>query len=152
MAQITDPISGVALYVAYSTNGSSYTEISGVANAIDVPPQTRMNGTAYTFEGDTGLITFGKREPLPITVRLVYSEANAAYEALATLHETTGGGTVYIRWAPKGNTGGNDQFTTPATKISSFPYPSADSSSGDPIMIEFVVGPVASITRSTIAT
>ncbi len=152
MTQMTDPISAVAMYVAYSTNGSSWTDFGGVANQITPDAQTRMNGVAYTFDGDTGLVTFGKREPFGIRVRVVYSEANAAYDALRVLHETAGGGAVYLRWAPDGNTGGNDQFTTPSTKISEWNWPAGDVSSGDPIMCEFVVGPVPYVTTSTIAT
>jgi hypothetical protein len=150
MAQITDPISSVAAYVAYSVNGSSWTDISGVANQVSPDAQNRMNGVAYTFDGDTGLVTFGKREPLSVTFRLVYSEANAAWDALMDLFETAGGGTVYLRWAPDGNTASNLQYTTPATKISSGPYPAIDAGSGDPLMVEFTAGPVASITRATI--
>ena len=152
MTQITDPISAVANYVAYSVNGSSYTDISGVANQVTPDPSTRMSGAAYTFLGDTALVTFGKREPFPIRVRLVYSEADAAFAALATFHETDGGGTLYLRWAPDGNTGGNFQYDTPITKISEWNYPAVDAESADPLMVEFVVGPVPNITRSTIAT
>lgn len=152
MTQITDQISGAANYVAYSTDGNSWTDISGVANQVTPDPQTRMNGSTYTFEGDGALVTFGKKEPFSVRVRLVYSEANAAYDALADAHEATGGSTVYIRWAPKGNTGGNIQYTTPATKISEWNYPAPDGTSADPLMCEFVVGPVPSLTRAAIAT
>ena len=152
MTQITDPISAVALYVAYSTDGTTYTDISGVANKVTADAQTRMSGVTYTFDGDTGLVTFGKREPFSIRVSLVYSETSTAYTSLLALHEAAGGSAVYIRWTPAGNTIGNFQFDTPATKISEWNFPSGDATTGDPILVEFVVGPVPSVTKSTVTT
>lgn len=148
MTQITDPISSVAAYVAYSTNGSSWTDISGVASKVEPEESTRKSSSKFTFDGDIGLVTFGKREPFKIKISLVYSEANAALDALADLHETDGGGAIYIRWIPAGDTAGKIMYATPATKISAWNYPSIDAESGDPLMFEFTVGPVPSLTRS----
>ena len=154
MAQTTAAISGAANVLEYSTDGSSWTDISGFAQSVTVDPQNRMNGVAYTFDGDTGIVTFGKLEPVPITANVVYTEdASSVYEALLAIHQTAGGGTIYLRWTPKGATAGSSVFTTPATKISAFPPgPSVDASTGDPVMCEFTVGPVASLTRTDYAT
>lgn len=153
MAQTTDGISGVANVVEYSTNGSAWTDISGYANVVTAEPQNRKSGVTYTFDGDTAIVTFGKREPFSITVRLVYTEdASSPWEALRAIHETANGGAIYLRWTPKGETAGNFVLTTPATKISTFPYPSPDATTGDPVLVEFKVGPVPYVTKSVYAT
>lgn len=152
MTQVTDAMSGVAGYVAVSTDGSNFTDISGYANYVEPDPQARTSGETYTFDGDTGIVTFGKREPVEIMVRIVYSEgASSPYDTLKTQHETAGGGRLQVRWAPKGNTAGNQQFTSGTdSKISEFPYPAPDATSGDPVLLEFKVK-TASITVADIS-
>ena len=152
MAQTTGAMSSVANKVEYSTNGSSWTDISGFANQVTPDPDARMSGSTFTFDGDTGIVTFGKREPFPIRVRIVYTVDATAWEALRVLHQTAGGGTIYLRWSPEGSDTGDFEFTTPATKISEFNWPTADATSADPILVEFVVGPVASLTKALATT
>lgn len=141
MTQVADAMSGVAGYVAISTDGNSWTDVSGYANYVEPDPQARTSGETYTFDGDTGIVTFGKREPIEVMVRIVYSEgASSPYDTLRTAHETAGGGRMQVRWAPKGSTAGNQQFSTGSdSKISEFPYPAPDAGSADPILLEFKV-------------
>ena len=153
MAQTTDALSGVANSVEYSLNGSSWTNMSGYANLVTAEPQNRMSAVTYTFDGDTAIVTFGKREPFSITVRMCYTEdASSPWEALRALHEAAGGTAVWLRWSPKGSGTGAFEFTTPSTKIATFPYPNADASAADPILVEIVFGPVASVTKSLATT
>lgn len=154
MAQTTSAISGAANVVEYSVNGSSWTDISGFSQSVEVDAQARANGAAYTFDGDAAIVTFGKLEPFTITVNVVYTEdASSVYEALLSVFQAAGGGAFYLRWTPAGQTAGNNVFTTPSTKISEFPVGvNVDASSGDPLMFEFVVGPVPSITMSAYST
>lgn len=153
MAQTTEQLSAVNASVEYSTDGSAWTDISGFANMVTPDPQTRMSGIAFTFDGDSGLVTFGKREPFSLRVRVVYTEdASSAWEALRAIWETAGGGAIYLRYSPKGSDTGDFEFTTPETRISEFNYPSIDASSPDPIMAELVVGPMTQLTKSLATT
>jgi len=69
MAQTTDYLSGVATKVEISTDGgSAWSDISGSSNVVTPSPQSRMSGEAYTFDGDTALVGFGKREPMDVEV------------------------------------------------------------------------------------
>ena len=153
MAQTTDGMSGVANTVEHSPDGAAWTDISGYANQVNVDPQTRKSGVAYTFDGDTGIITFGKREPMLVRVRIIYTEdGSSPFDALLTIFETAPGTAFYLRWSPKGSDTGDFEFTTPISKISEFNFPSVDGESADPLMVEFAVGPVASIAKSLATT
>ena len=153
MAQTTDGMSGVVNTVEHSPDGSAWTDFSGYANQVNVDPQTRKSGVAYTFDGDTGIITFGKLEPVLVRVRIIYTaDASSPFDALLTMHQAAGGTGIYLRWSPEGSDTGDFEFTTPLTKISEFNFPSVDGESADPIMVEFAVGPVASITKSLATT
>lgn len=150
MTQTTGQISFVNAKIEISTNGSSWTDISGHTSSIDVPAQARASGEAYTFDGDTALITGGKREPVEITVRIIYTEADTdAFEVVEAEFETDDGDPLYLRWTPKGSGANTSQYATGACEIVSFQYPGGDASSADPIMTEFVLK-AASITRSTL--
>ena len=71
MAQTTNQIAMAAAKVEVSTDGSSYTDISGHEQSVEVPAQTRISGQVYTHDGDTALIAGGKREPIEVTVNIV---------------------------------------------------------------------------------
>jgi hypothetical protein len=152
MTQTTNEMSGAAAQVEISTNGSVWTDISGHEQSVQLPPQTRASGVRYTHDGDTAVITFGKREPVEITVNILYTEeATDGFEVLRAQHETAGGGAVYLRWSPAGGSGGDFQYATGATKLSQFQYPPVDAEDAQPIAVSFAVM-AASITKSTIAT
>lgn len=152
MAQVTDAISGSVSYVAISTNGTDWTDVSGYSSSVQPTPQNRQSAEVWTFDGENPVLTFGKLETIDVTVRLVYSEgASSPYDTLRTQHEAAGGGTLMVRWAPAGNETGNQQFTTGSdSKIASFPFPAPDSSSPTPLLVEFTVK-TKSITVADIA-
>jgi len=136
--------------VEYSVDGSTWIIISGTANSVTVSGGSRKTGEAFTADGDTPLIVSGKREPLEVTVKAVYTE-----DAAGTPHAFNGiraeyvdGTGVAVRWSPTAYTLINQKrYTTSDTTnaaavvcpITSFSYPALDFSSGDPIMIEFTV-------------
>lgn len=154
MTQTTGAISGVANYVAVSTDGSSWTDISGMANKVEADSQKRTSGETYTFDGDTAILGWGKLEPLEITVTIVYTEgASDAFKKALTSLQTAGGARLQVRWAPKGNTAPNFQFTSGSdSKVSEMPPgPAPDATSGDPVVLEFKIR-TASITQAAIAT
>lgn len=141
MAQTVDPVSMADGDVEYSTNGTSWTSLSGSTTSVEDTTQTRMSGETYSLDGDTALITYGKREPMELTFKSVYTETSGeAFEAIRALFEA--GTLTYFRWSPKGiGASGRFVFTTAnglgaaaGYKITEFTYPGLDATSGDPIM------------------
>jgi hypothetical protein len=77
MAQTTTQVSAVDAKVEVSANGSAWTDISGTANKIDLSAQDRNVGAAFTFEGDGAVLTYGKRQPIDVTVTALYMACTA---------------------------------------------------------------------------
>lgn len=136
MPQITGAVSSSSYKVEISTNGSTWTDISGAANTVSTSGWEKMTGETYTFDGDNAIVTVGKSQPGEIAVALVYTEgASDAFEVVRAVFEA--GSSLYVRYAPKGGQTGEFVFTTGAGVVSSFTYPAGDAASGDPIMTGF---------------
>lgn len=149
MAQTTSGVSGRALYVAIATN-TAYTAISGLAASVEVDGGERNMGETFTAEGDTPIVTPGKRAALNVKVKAVYTEATAeAYQLVKTAYEAASA--LYVRWAPKGATTGYEQYTTAQGVVTNPPYQGvADVGDGSALMVEFSVM-VPSISGAAIA-
>lgn len=148
MAQTTGAMSSRAAVLELSTNGSVWTDHSGLATNVEDTTQTRISGEAYTFDGDTAIIKAGKREPAEIKVSVVYTEGAA--EATEVVRAAFEGATdLYLRWAPKGATTGNFRYTTSAGIVIEYNYPPIEAESGDPILTEFTLR-AASVTKAVI--
>lgn len=146
MSQTTGQISFKDCKVETSLNGSSWTDISGFAASVMVDGGERMIGKEFTFDGDTPLMTGGKRDLLEVTVKSVYTEGasdpievfRAAYEACSAM---------YLRWSPKNGQAGEFQYTTGAGIVKTSTYPSGEAESPDPVTLEVTVA-VPSIAKS----
>ncbi len=150
MTQMTNAMSAVDAVIEISTDGNTWTDISGFSNSVQVPAQARASGEAYTFDGDTGIVTYGKRQPIDITVNVLYSETSTnAFDRVRTQHETANGGALYVRWSPGGGDSGDYRYVTPACKVTSFSYPSVDAANAAPIPRSFTVR-TPYVTKSTI--
>ena len=144
MAQTTGAMSWVDSTISISTNGSTWVDISGQQNKVTLSGGERITGGAYTADGDTVILTRGKRSVLTVTVSVVYTEAtNSAYSTFQTAYESDTGA-IYFRWLTK--TGGLT-FTTSAGVPKTPPYPTGDSASGDPLMVDLTIE-CASITET----
>lgn len=149
MTQLSAAISLRDCKVEISTNGTTWTDISGAASSVEVGGGDRQTGEVYTFDGDTALITFGKREPLEITVKTVYTEGTSeAYETVRAAYEA--GTSLYIRWSPRGGSAGNFQFATDAGVVTGAVYPVGEAGSGDPVVVGFTVK-TPKVTKSVVA-
>lgn len=149
MAQTTSAETFTDAYIAQSTDGSTWVDISGYSNRVSLSGGERQTGTAYTADGDTAIIKAGKRQPITVTVQALYTEtANEAYDESNDAYE--GASAYYLRWAPDGNASGNLQYTTSVGIVKNPVYPQGDAASGDPIAIDIVVE-CASVTEATIA-
>ena len=141
MAQTTAQVSQACSKIEVSfDNCATFTDISGVSQSIEGLEQTRMSGEAYTFDGDYALITTGKREPMEVTVNIVYTETDAeGYEIVREQFETSGCNVpLCVKYTPRGAGAGNEAITLNG-KLIGFTYPMSDASSGDPIVAAFVI-------------
>ena len=149
MTQSTGALSGVNAQIETSTDGAAWTDISGSSNKVEPGGGDRQSGESYTFDGDTALITAGKREPIEITLSFVYTEI--ALEAWLKAEAAYLAGTAYyVRYSPGGGDSGDFLYTSTPGIITSFAYPEVDTEEAAPIMAEMTVK-VPSLTRSTIA-
>ena len=150
MAQTTGGMSANAMYVGLSTDNSSWTDVSGYANSVQVSGGERQTGEAFTFDGNTPIVKYGKLGFLTVTITGVYTEeasklyalAKAAYEA---------GSALYARWSPGGGDSGDYGYTTSVGTVVNPVYPMGGADTPDPILVEVVLN-VGSITQSTIGT
>lgn len=153
MAQTTAALSFKDVKIEISTDGgSSWTDISGEANAVNVSGGERITGNAKTADGDTPIIKAGKREPVLVTVSALYTEtAAAAYDKINDAYEA-GDEDVQIRWSPEGATvTGQLQYTTADGIVKQPVYPSGNAEDGVPVPIEIVVE-TPSVTEASFST
>lgn len=138
MAQVTGSISGRVSKVEYSTNYSTYTDVSSGANSIDISGGDRMSGEAFTFDGDTAIVTVGKLNPLEITVKQVYvASSTGQFAVLAGL--LTNATPCNIRWNHSSvATTGDWRFTAATGYILNCNPPNAAADSGDPLLFEWM--------------
>ena len=148
MAQTTGAVSARNAVVEFSTNGSSWTDCSGFTNKVEIDGGDRQTGTAPTFDGDTMILTAGKRETLKIKYTAVYTEgASELFEAARTAWQA--GTAWYFRWTVKAATTGNFRFTTSSGFVVSMVLPGPDTTSGDPVPIEIEME-TPEVTKATV--
>lgn len=132
-----------------STNGTTWTNISGWTNSVTVDGGERQTGETYVFGADTPTITLGPREPLTVTVKIVYDETTGtAYLTVAPVFESfSSAQQFWVRWSPRGGAAGQQMYTA-AGHLTALSYPAGEMG-GDPILVEFTVR-APQITRSLI--
>ena len=128
---MADCISPKTLEIYWSSDGSSYTDLSGTFNRIEQPEQNRITGSVYNFSDDTACIGKGKREPVEVTFEIVYDDsATGAFQTLYPYF--TNGSDIYLRWHPQGS--GSGSSYTANGPLSNWVYPGGEAASGDPIV------------------
>lgn len=154
MAQTTDAKSFVnsKIEIAPETAGvaGTYVDYSGSGNAIEMSGGDRMSSEAYTSDGDTPIVSEGKREPLEITVKGLYTEVAAELtEFLRAKYEANE--RIYLRWSPtQADVSGDFIYTTTRAVIINPVYPSGDASSADLIPVEVTLR-CAEVVKSEVA-
>ena len=136
MTQTTEAMNGVNAHVAVSADGLTWVDVSGSANQVTTPEQRRMSGEAYTFRGDTAILGAGRREPVELAVRALYTEeALEAWAQTRAFFEALGGDRIWLRWAPDPVLG-SIRFIVQRAIVTRFTYPSADAAEAAPIPCE----------------
>lgn len=136
MAQTTGGTSFRNVALEYSVGATLWTDISGALNAIDVSGGDRKSGEAYTAVGETPIVTFGKKEPIELTAKVVYTEVTTEAYLLA-LTAKNAGTEWYLRWAPKGTATGNYRYTTGVGQVTSCTEPAGDVGNGEPVLVSW---------------
>ena len=140
MAQTSTAFSARNAVVYISTDGSSWTNISGSSQSVTAGDGTRLTGTAHTFDGDGPIIAAGKLDAQESTIAILYTETSGEAYETARAAFVAASSTLYVRVDPLGATTGNFRHTTGKGVITAFPqFAEIDASSGDPMMIEFTV-------------
>ena len=150
MTQSTGGLSFVDAEIRISTDGNSYSDISGFANPLTVSGGERNFGEFFTADGDTPVLKAGKRGSLNVAVVILYTEGTGdPTELLRGYYEAAGGTGVYIDWSPKGGDATEFRYETSVGVLLTPTYPSGDPESGDPVELEFSIQ-VASIAKAVI--
>lgn len=147
MAQTTGGISQGVFTAEVSTDGSSWTNISGQATQVNVSGGDQIVGAQNTAEGSAPVVTYSnKTEPLTVEVNILYTETTG--EAFRVVKARFDGvdKSIFFRYTPKGNTTGNKRYTATndantavACPIVSCLPPTLDAGSGDPAMASFTL-------------
>lgn len=149
MALPSNILGNCTVCVELSTNGTTWTDFSDYISVLEPPGMTRDTGEAGVFGEDTKATAVGKRNPVDVTVRGIYTDGTATtdpYFLCWSQWTTACGGALAVRWSPAGCSTGAGE-TTFATATATGHYselvgltpPGGDASSGDPLMWEAVV-------------
>jgi hypothetical protein len=148
MAQTTNAISFKDAKIELSTNGSVWTDASGFSNKVEVGGGERAFGEFFTADGDTPILTVGKRSSFELRGNVVYTEAGG--EPWDMVYNAYAGATVlYMRWSPKGGQTGELQFTTGPGYVLTPVLPQGDASTPDVLALEFTLRTL-SIAKATV--
>lgn len=152
MPQTTSALAGSITEIEYSFNASgtagTWVDISGYAASVSVSGGEQVTGTAMTMDGDAAIVTgSNKTEPFTVEFSIVYTDADSQpYDALWDRFKGADK-TVALRWTYAGTGTGKQQYATTNSAranpvmvpIVSCTPPSAEASSGDPLMFTFSV-------------
>ena len=150
MAQTTNAMSWANCKIELSDDdGGSWIDISGFSNSLSVDGGERQVGEFFTCDGDTPIVTYGKRNMLTITIQVVYTEgaADEPYIMAATADE--GNNPLLVKWSPKGGSAGNFEFESSDAYVTSPVYPQGAADSPDAIALEISLS-CGGITRATV--
>lgn len=136
MTQTMGAMNGVNCQIELEV-ASVWEDISGSANQVGNPEQRRMSGEAYTFSGDVAILGAGKREPVEVTFRILFTEdAGESWELVREHFEENT--RASIRWQPDPDVGSLIHTITKGI-ITRFTYPAADAAEPAPIQCEFTI-------------
>ena len=134
--------------VEISTDGTTWTDISGEANHVSVSGGDWQTGKFYVFGDATPRRVKSVKDVLTVTVRILYAEdAGAAWDTIRQVHEA--GSDLWVRWSPKGGNTGDFLFEARGT-VKTFPWPGGEPDQTAPILAEFQVE-ASEVTKSVVA-
>jgi hypothetical protein len=148
MAQTTTNMTWENTKLEFSTDNSSWTDISGSTNSVEDSGGEIDISKLFTHGTATPIVGFGKKTEHKIAVNVIYTEtAGESWAILSAAYEANSD--AYFRWSPAGGTSGKKRYTTSKGRITKLPYPSGKSESSDPVQISAELT-CASVTPATI--
>jgi len=162
MAQTTTAVSQSNFEVQFSDDGTSWTDVSGVATSVSVSGHEQQIGSINTATGDGPIVTASQKySAADITVSMVYTKTSEEGFDMAMDQWESTDKVIYVRYAPEGGIGtvvGNDVFTLSnaagsafAAPIVSILPPALDAGTGEPAMVSLTVR-APKVTRGTTTT
>lgn len=148
MAQATNSISWKNAQIEFSPDGVAWTDVSGYSSVLACNAGERSVSDFFTNEGDTPIVSSGKRASLEIAVTILYTETAAeARDLISDAYENDTD--LHVRWSPKGGNVGDKQYTSQPGVQKTNPYPGGDPSSSDTVVLETAIQ-TAYVTEATI--
>lgn len=147
MAQTTSAIPKSNYKVEVSTDGSSWTDISGNGATVEIDGGEQMIGEQQTAAGNVPVVVPShKTSAVTANVSVLYTEtAGEAFKVVWDRYISTNK-TLYFRYSPKGGASGDWRYVASNNADSAFACPiisclppDMDAGSGDPAMAEFSV-------------
>lgn len=152
MAQTNSAFASVGAAIEYATDGgTTWNDMAGTTVRVVPSGGERMTGERFTLDGDTGIITIGKRATFSVALTLLDENATSGtYADFLAYYES--GGLFRVRWSPAGGTTGDLQNTSDAnySYITAFPYGAADAEEAAAQAVE-VTMVMATITQAAVA-
>ena len=142
MAQIPSARSAKNYQVEWTTNATTYIDISGYSTTVADSGGDRKTGEAYTYGDDIAVIGEGKRSPRTVDVTVLYNEDSTAYTSLYTLQQS--GATFGLRLTPRGletGAGTIGRYLTQTTYglLQKLDLPTGNSDDGKPMVCKMTV-------------
>lgn len=145
MAQSTTAIPQGQALVEVSTDGSSWTDISGSSAQVTPSGGDQLVGSQNTAGGSAPVVTgSGKTDPAEAEVKILYNETSGEAFRIVKVRFDSATKTIYFRYTPKGSGTGNKRYLAAsdagvafAAPIVSCMPPDLDFGSGDPAMASF---------------
>ena len=141
MPQTTTALNTVDGVAEVSTDGVTWSNISGTFNKLEVSPQTTDSGSIATLEGQYKIVRAGKYNPVDLTLTLVYTETSGEAYALLHAQKNIAGRGWYFRYTPAGSNGEWRYYTADSSgnkapaRITEFPYPGLDAGDASPAVV-----------------
>lgn len=143
MPQTTTAINTIDGIIELSTDGSTWTNVSGSSNKVEVSPLTIDDGSAASLEGQYKIVRVGKYNAAEITFTIFYTETASEAYAILYARKNVAGRTLYARWAPGGYNGDYRFFTADGNgnkspgRITEFPLPGVNADEAGPALLQF---------------
>jgi len=137
MSQTTGNMTFRNAKVELSSDGSTWTDVSGSVSAVTVSGGERQVIEFQPLFSDTTKAQFGSRERVLVAVNSVYTEVAAE---VFTLLDTAylANSALCLRWTPAGGDSlGVKRYKTVNAKVKSPAYPGGDVSEAKPLMVEY---------------
>lgn len=147
MAQTTGAIGQGQFVAEVSTNGTTWTNISGQSAQVTPSGGDQLTGSQNTADGSAPVVVgSNKTEAVQAEVRILYTETNGEAFRIVKAQFDGANKTIYFRYAPKGTGTGNKRYLAASDANTAFPCPivncmppDLDAGSGDPAMASFTI-------------